>query len=344
MKIRNNLFLIAALIFAAFVFATCSDGLDNQGSININSDNASARAYANAENDATMVYTVTLTSPGKAPITRTTNTSVSIPVSEGTWNIKVDAEGERVRGEGNASVAVAAGKPAFANIGMTVTGTRVKNWLELEKDFKELNKTDGELNDLQEIEIVEGFDADSTSEISLNRSKTITLWAKSVVKIQRTNIVNINKTVFTINNGTLILDGNITIQGNGYEKDCRRALINVYAPGTLEMRDGVTLTENYTSNSDSGGLGGGVYVSGGTFIMKGGTISLNKAATKGGGVYVTNRNSIAGTFIKTGGIIENNIAPAQAGSAVYDESGKSSPSNYEENLAENKKWPNPNSP
>ena len=82
------------------------------------------------------------------------------------------------------------------------------------------------------------------------------------------------------------------------------------------------------------GLGGGVYVSGGQFIMTGGSISENTAGSSGGGVYVasgeftmngagsiSNNNSrmgggvrvFEGTFTLTSGSIDNNVSNVGGG-------------------------------
>jgi hypothetical protein len=86
--------------------------------------------------------------------------------------------------------------------------------------------------------------------------------------------------------------------------------------GDLSLGAGLTLTKGYENT------GGGVYVSGGKFTMKGGTISGNITAgigDKGGGVYVTDD----GTFVMDEGIISNNetagTVSASDGGGVYTE-------------------------
>jgi hypothetical protein len=336
MKIRN-IFILTALILAIFCFSACDswDGSDNQGSIIINFDNSGGRYAASNDDIAKMAYTVTLTmiSPGKTTIIRETEPGakfISIPLPEGIWDIDVKAEGEGKRigkGEGKkANVMIAAGKPASADIGMTITGTRVSSWEELKADFDELNNSDGKLKDLEEIEILRNLDASTGLEL-LKTTQTITLWAKEGVKITRGGTQNL-KPVFTIEKCTIILDGtkggNITIEGNGYDNtSCTRALINVEENSTLIMRDGITLTKNHTAN-----FGGGVFVRDGKFYMEGGTISCNAADGSGGGVYIDGRDSSKklGVFKKTGGIIygsdngtyKNTANSRNDGDAVYD--------------------------
>jgi uncharacterized repeat protein (TIGR02543 family) len=85
------------------------------------------------------------------------------------------------------------------------------------------------------------------------------------------------------------------------------------------MKTGSKITGN-----KGGASGGGVYVSGGTFEMSGGTISGNTTTGNGGGVYVMD-----GTFTKSGGVIYGsdvdsglkNTATGN-GPAVYVSSGK----------------------
>jgi len=86
--------------------------------------------------------------------------------------------------------------------------------------------------------------------------------------------IGANQTIyngFTVKSGvTLVLDNNITLKGKTQRVD---------KGGTLVMNDGSTIT-GVINNSNSPGVskipGAGVYVSdGGTFLMKGGTISGN---------------------------------------------------------------------
>ena len=70
-----------------------------------------------------------------------------------------------------------------------------------------------------------------------------------------------------------------------------------------------------SGNTAPGDLGGGVYVSGGTFTMNGGTITSN-TAKKGGGVYLTNYSTYKSTFTMNGGTISGNTA--NIGGGVYN--------------------------
>ena len=109
-------------------------------------------------------------------------------------------------------------------------------------------------------------------------------------------------------NQTLIIDSaSLILQGRS---DNSTSLVYIGQSATLELRNGTI-----SGNTNSGGYGGGVYVSsyGGTFTMSGGTISGNTASKSnssseiggdacGGGVYVY------GTFTMDGGTISSNTS------------------------------------
>jgi hypothetical protein len=118
-------------------------------------------------------------------------------------------------------------------------------------------------------------------------------------------------------NQTLIIDdANLTLQGRDGNN---RAVIDVQNNGTLELKNG-TITGNASSSYP---YGGGVYVSGGTFTMAGGTISGNTISSSlsnnyGGGVYVDSN----GTFSKTNGTIYGyNANDTVNSNVVKDRSG-----------------------
>jgi hypothetical protein len=133
---------------------------------------------------------------------------------------------------------------------------------------------------------------------------------------------------------TLILDNNITLQGNS---NSNFALVGINSAGALIMNQGAKITGHASSGVSTVGTftmnggeisynsGSGVGVGGGTFTKNGGTISGNtgsgvwtsstftmnggeisgNTAYRGGGVYVIDINSSGyfGTFTKTGGIV-----------------------------------------
>jgi uncharacterized repeat protein (TIGR02543 family) len=135
---------------------------------------------------------------------------------------------------------------------------------------------------------------------------------------ERTVSLSGTGSLFTLDSGaTLILDNNITLQGQDENTD---SLVQVNRGGTLVMNAGSKITGNRIAPSDSSSRGGGVYVSyNATFTMTGGTISGNTALSTtlsyGGGVYAM------GTFTMTGGTISGNFAIAttlfSSGGGVY---------------------------
>ena len=113
--------------------------------------------------------------------------------------------------------------------------------------------------------------------------------------------------LFDIASGiTLILDGNITLKG---VNDNEWALVYIRNGATIVMNSGSLITGN---NTDSGG--GGIYVSGGSFTMNGGTISGNNTDSGGGGIYV-----YGGSFTMNGGTISGNNA--DYGGGIYVSGG-----------------------
>lgn len=124
-----------------------------------------------------------------------------------------------------------------------------------------------------------------------------------------------NSQAFRIQNGALtiedsgstgVIQGSGTVTGNGgaiwmSSSDSNNAL--TLTGGTIR---GFTATD-----------GGGVYVSGGSFEMSGGTISTCNATNAGGGVYVS-----SGSFEMSGGSIENCTAHEGAGVKVLASSGE----------------------
>ena len=137
--------------------------------------------------------------------------------------------------------------------------------------------------------------------------------------------------LITVGKGVTLTLTNIVFKGlkNGAEGDNANnsASLILVDGGTLILGEGAVLSDNH--NVGGAGTGGGVCMKDGTFLMKGGVISGNKAVGSsegsgyGGGVYVTD-----GTFTVTGGVIYGssgesglvNIAGANGG-AVYVKGG-----------------------
>ena len=196
----------------------------------------------------------------------------------------------------------------------------------------------GNISDLETVEIPE--------------HKKIMLKADTAVTLTCPKKWNDYKHLHVKEHASLTLKGLIKLQGTDYGRNSQYALY-VETGGTAEIKNGVTITEfknswftnggrdhdgkgpvfvdgtltmsggrieknivdNLNGSLSSGG-GGSVYVGAtGKFIMKGGTITQNKASgyntsNGGGGVYVK------GQFTMEGGTIETNEAYAGGGVLV----------------------------
>jgi hypothetical protein len=103
----------------------------------------------------------------------------------------------------------------------------------------------------------------------------------------------------------LILGNNVTLVGRGIGGAGNSLVVKVENGAKLTMRDGSKITGN-TSNS-AAYYGAAVYVSGGEFIMEGGTVTGNTGAYSGsnlnvGGIMVTE----SGKFAMEGGSVRGN--------------------------------------
>ena len=111
------------------------------------------------------------------------------------------------------------------------------------------------------------------------------------------NRMSTSGNLIKVESGSLTL-GNVTIDGNGViiSDSGAAAAINM-AGGTVIMNDGTKLTNHKRTS----GYGPAVYMTGGNFKMKGGTISGCESRNYGGAIYLD-----GGSFEMNGGIIENN--------------------------------------
>jgi len=162
------------------------------------------------------------------------------------------------------------------------------------------------------------FDADESIDpttLSYSGKNNITITLKGI-GTERTISLNISGSMFTVESGvTLILDDNLKLQGrnNNYA-----SLVRINYGANLVLNSGAKIANNtqsfYVQGSNSS-YGGGVYVTGGAFIMNGGEISGNSAycaaagtaSGYGGGLYVT-----GGAFTMNGGKISDNSAYCSA--------------------------------
>jgi hypothetical protein len=113
-----------------------------------------------------------------------------------------------------------------------------------------------------------------------------------------------NGALFTIGNSiALTLSKNITLKG---VNENTSALIRITG-GVLNMEEDAKISNNSSTSS-----GGGVYLSGGTFNMTGGTITNNRSTQYGGGILIS-----SGIFNMYSGKITNNFSGEQySGGAI----------------------------
>ena len=111
------------------------------------------------------------------------------------------------------------------------------------------------------------------------------------------NRMSTSGNLIKVESGSLTLD-NVTIDGNNViiSDSGAAAAINM-AGGTVIMNDGAKITNHKRTS----GYGPAVYMTGGNFKMKGGTISGCESRNYGGAIYLD-----GGSFEMNGGIIENN--------------------------------------
>ena len=111
------------------------------------------------------------------------------------------------------------------------------------------------------------------------------------------NRMSTSGNLIKVESGSLTL-GNVTIDGNNViiSDSGAAAAINM-AGGTVIMNDGTKITNHKRTS----GYGPAVYMTGGTFKMKGGTISGCESIKYGGAIYLD-----GGSFEMNGGTVENN--------------------------------------
>lgn len=179
-------------------------------------------------------------------------------------------------------------------------------------DYSEVSSLDQLTYTSKECKVRLTEDIEMTGAVTVNNGNRLTIDLNG-----HTLTAAANSQAFRIQNGALtiedsgstgVIQGSGTVTGNGgaiwmSSNDSNNAL--TLTGGTIR---GFTATD-----------GGGVYVSGGSFEMSGGTISACNAANAGGGVYVS-----SGSFEMSGGSIENCTAHEGAGVKVLASSGKAS--------------------
>jgi hypothetical protein len=148
----------------------------------------------------------------------------------------------------------------------------------------------------------------------ITANAVITLVGKSPTIISLTS----DGSLLNISAGELVLGNNITLKGKNSNS---RSLVGVMgSTAVLTMEHGAAII----GNENAGNYGGGVWVdNGGTFNMKGGTISGNSAG--GGGVFVNS----SGSFSKTKGFIggDNDNIPHLGNGNATDNTAKAGNTN-----------------
>ena len=338
---KNKTVIIIAALCVMIMGACFSpwDGSGDQGNIVINVGNGgelTQRAVPGATE-----YTIILTTSGETSISKTTTGgAVDFSVPPGPWNILVRARGwseasgkMELKGYGEKDAEVKAGAKTDVTVIVNAPESGVTEvasaWTDL-RNVLEGTTTPGES---EVVLITRNLQVNNYIELGIG--KNITLLAKDHVTITKGN--DTQNSLFRVPGGSSLtlgtdqrMSGTITINGdhkNGnsliYVGTNRlRSTTSDSSVPTLTMYEGVTLTNNHANASDRGG---GVTVEGGTFNMRGGTISGNSSAANGGGVYVDSK----GTFTKTIGTIYGNTgdsngnrAAGNKGHAVYFEDSR----------------------
>lgn len=174
--------------------------------------------------------------------------------------------------------------------------------------------------------------------------KTVEIWGYRKIMLKADRAVTLTcsskgnnyKHLQVQEHASLILKGQITLQGADYGSNSQYALY-VENGGKAEIKNGVTITgfknadrgtvfadgnltmSGGTITGNTAGRGGGVYIAPSrSFTMTGGSIKGNTAGN-GGGVYVDADGSynMYGNFTMTGGTIEGNTADKGGGVFTY---------------------------
>lgn len=204
--------------------------------------------------------------------------------------------------------------PAFASGGQqpeTVIGQEVDQQ-NSSGDYSEVSSLDQLTYTNNECKVRLTKDIVMTKAVTVNNGNRLTIDLNG-----HTLTAAENSRAFFIQNGALTIEDSIgggVIQGSG--------TVNGYGGAILmngsDSNNALTLAGG-TIRGFTATDGGGVYVSGGSFEMSGGTISACNATNAGGGVYVS-----SGSFKMSDGSIEDCTAHEGAGVKVLASSGKAS--------------------
>ena len=333
----NKKLIFVYFVAIALVLGACfSPWKDDEGIFSVSIGGQDRSAWNNTDILAELAHTITL-SDGPGPEQTRENVkygdTVYFSVTPGRWTITITASlyGE-IYATGSQPVDIKSGRNGAIAIKMTpVTsgGSEEPGETDIITVTNGDDEGEGSLRWAMRNspEVITIIIKNNVNIITLNDTlpalsfeigtKSVTIKAEKEVTIQRGS--DCLYQLFSVGGGgTLIMGGagsaKIIIDGNNI--NAQTPLIDIAGPGAFIMNDGVML-QNNKNNGPNGG--GGVAVSnGGTFTMKGGTISGNTAANGGGGVAVL----VSGTFIMSGGEISNNITSGQGGGVYVGAGGE----------------------
>jgi hypothetical protein len=294
-RTKSARFLLAALLLAVM---GCKDGFTGDGNEDILSDLAPSlfvRTGGSDENDgltaetpfATLAYAyrAALADPERKTITVLSN------LDAGSGAMELDPTGVTVNGKSRITITGNYTLTRTSSAGNSVVyvtgGAKVV--------FRNINITGGESRAL----FIYGPDNEVTLENTAFTGKAPQFSGGGGIFLRNGTAdgVAVPVSKLTMNGGTIY--GESTVGGG------------VLLDGSTEFE----MIDGMVSGSCSN-FGGGVYVEGGKFSMKGGTVSGISVSGSGGGVCVKE----GGEFIMDGGMVGNSIA-ASCGGGVYVPSG-----------------------
>jgi fibronectin type 3 domain-containing protein len=297
--------------------AVSAKPVGNMSAVTLTSANAQLTVSWTAVDGATeyeVYYSTSTTMPASSAQTVSTTSATITGLTNGT-TYYIWVKPKNANGYGSASTAVS-GTPDIAEIykGATYETAELIGAYNLENALTYIS---GNAVSGDNYYIVIGADVTMAAKTLSFSGKTVTITLMGFGAERQISLSGTGA-LFTVSGSsgkevTLVLDSNISLNGVA---DNTNALVNVNSYGKLIMESGSKIFGNTNSQSSNYAYGGGVYVSGGTFTMSGGTISSNTVASSiyglGGGVYVN-----SGTFTMTGGTISGNTSSGGGGVYMY---------------------------
>jgi len=348
---KNKLLTIA--IFT-LVFSACFDGYQgNEGTLTINLGGGGRGVYVPwLQDNYELIYVINLDGGPGGPYSKEIpppGGTAHFSVAPGDWNISVEAyeiyeDGgihRRLIAVGHGNVTIKPGQNSAVTITLGKPPTEEpppdENIYLIVGEGEEGTAYDTLAAALIAVKGVEGqgifkvsiyngehsfnlsdevYDGDNFKIIDEGKTVTIENRGNGTATIKLD--INAKGYIFLVN-GTLTLQGNITLDGMGNDNDYALIVVNgsegIFNMGRDGENDNVVITGN--NNCSQEYYGGAVCVNAyGFFYMYSGEIRGN-TATNGGGVYVAND----GTFNMYGGIITGNKATTNGGGVYVDDDG-----------------------